>query len=161
MAAIWCQHRYVDECDCGLSRKYIWQQQTLFYIAYHTAVFLDYYLTVPPKDFEAQLPFTILEKEDIPKDALDDVFPNELYTKKQLLEYIKSSKEKCRNLILGITENKNPRFVEGVEVGKMEYSLLEILLYNMRHVQHHTAQLNMLLRKQGLEPPKWVARAMN
>ena len=129
-----------------------------FYMAYHSAVFLDYYLTIPPKDFEAKLPFTIIEKEDIPEDALDDVVPDEQYSKAQLLEYVKSSKEKCRKVIMDIKENENPRFIEDVEIGKMDYSLIGILLYNMRHIQHHAAQMNMMLREHRLEPPKWVSR---
>ena len=36
----------------------------------------------------------------------------------------------------------------------------ELLLYSMRHVQHHTGQLNMILRQRtDLEPPRWVAKA--
>ena len=59
---------------------------------------------------------------------------------------------------MSINEKDNPRFVEDVEIGKMDYSLLEISLINMRHVQHHIAQLNMMLRNEGHEPPKWEAR---
>jgi hypothetical protein len=37
---------------------------------------------------------------------------------------------------------------------------VEALLYNMRHVQHHAAQLNLLLRQvTGEEAPRWVKRA--
>lgn len=133
-------------------------KKRFFYTAYHVAIFLDYYLTVPPKDFEARLPFTIIEKMEIPEEALDDVLPDEHYPKEQLLEYLKSCREKCHSVIMGIEENGNPRFIEDVEVGKMDYSLIEILLYNLRHVQHHTAQLNTILRNEGHEPPKWVAR---
>ena len=131
-----------------------------FYTAYHALVFLDYYLTIPPQNFRSGLSFTFMEKENIPQDALDDVVPNEHYSKQQLLAYLKSCMEKCHVVIMGIQGNKaNPRFVEDLESGAMDYSVVEILLYNMRHVQHHTAQLNMMLRQHGLEPPKWVARA--
>jgi uncharacterized damage-inducible protein DinB len=34
----------------------------------------------------------------------------------------------------------------------------ELLLYNMRHVQHHAAQLNMLLRQAGAPQPDWVSK---
>ncbi|NHF58520.1 DinB family protein [Flavobacteriaceae bacterium TP-CH-4] len=146
----------LDACPSTLYKT----NKRFFYMAYHAIVFLDYYLTVPPTDFEPRLPFTIVEKEDMPKEALDDVLPNEHYPKEQLLEYIKSSKKKCLSLIMSIKENGNPRFMEDVEVGKMDYSLIEILLYNLRHIQHHAAQLNMILRNEGLEPPKWVARVI-
>ena len=34
----------------------------------------------------------------------------------------------------------------------------ELLLYNMRHVQHHAAQLNMLLRQKTDSAPDWVSK---
>jgi uncharacterized damage-inducible protein DinB len=34
----------------------------------------------------------------------------------------------------------------------------ELLLYNMRHVQHHAAQLNMMLRQATDSAPKWVSK---
>jgi uncharacterized damage-inducible protein DinB len=39
------------------------------------------------------------------------------------------------------------------------YSVFEIILYNMRHVQHHTAQLNLLLRQEINDAPRWVSVA--
>ena len=39
------------------------------------------------------------------------------------------------------------------------YSLLEILLYNLRHIQHHAAQLNLLLRQNTNDAPNWVSQA--
>ena len=34
----------------------------------------------------------------------------------------------------------------------------ELLLYNMRHVQHHAAQLNMRLRQATDSAPLWVSK---
>ena len=34
----------------------------------------------------------------------------------------------------------------------------ELLLYNMRHVQHHAAQLNLLLRQTEHKGSRWVKR---
>src|SRR5687767_7015822 len=38
------------------------------------------------------------------------------------------------------------------------HTRVEALLYNMRHVQHHAAQLNLLLRQATNSAPDWVAR---
>jgi hypothetical protein len=130
-----------------------------FYMAYHTLVFLDYYLTIPVKDFPSSLPFTFTDAANIPVDAIDDLIPNRIYTKEELLNYLQSNREKCRKFISTLTEEKlNERFIENFEDG-MNYSALEILLYNMRHVQHHAAQLNMMLRQRINNAPRWVARA--
>jgi len=131
-----------------------------FYMTYHTLVFLDYYLTLPPDSFSSPLPFTIKDSEEIPDEALDDVIPNKFYSKTELLEYLQHGHNKCHALISNLTSEKlRERFVEPPGEGAMDYSLLEILLYNMRHVQHHVGQLNLLLRQQLNIAPRWIARA--
>ena len=139
-----------------------------FYMAYHCSVFLDYYLTIPPKNFSSLLPYTITEPANIPKDAIDDVVPNKIYSKNELLDYLQLSREKCRKVIAGLTEEKlNKPWIDNSENVNLElassssmiYSVLEILLYNMRHVQHHTAQLNLILRQEINSAPDYVSHA--
>ena len=36
---------------------------------------------------------------------------------------------------------------------------LDLYLYKLRHVQHHVAQLNFLLRQTTVDAPRWVAAA--
>ena len=131
-------------------------KKKFFYVAYHTSVFLEYYLTnPPPRNFSAELPFT--ESDVAVEDAVDDVIPNRIYSKKELLNYLQSSREKCRNAIAGLSdENISDRWVE--PSGHRNYSFVELLLYNMRHVQHHAAQLNMMLRQELNDAPRWIAR---
>jgi len=38
-------------------------------------------------------------------------------------------------------------------------SFAELLLYNMRHVQEHAAQLNLFLGQERGSAARWVARA--
>jgi hypothetical protein len=130
-----------------------------FYIAYHSLVFLDYYLTIPPpQNFSSPLPFTETEPEQAPADAVDDVIPDRIYSKKELLDYLEASREKCHNLIAELTERKlQERWIE--VAGNKNYSIFELLLYNMRHVQHHAAQLNLLLRQGINDAPRWVRHA--
>lgn len=126
-----------------------------FYNVYHCIVFLDYYLTVPAKKISSPLPFTITGPDQVPKDAIDDVVPDRIYSRQELLGYLLACREKCHSLIISLTEEKlNDRWVE-VD-GNRNYSVLEILLYNMRHVQHHVAQLNLLLRQGINDAPNWV-----
>jgi hypothetical protein len=130
----------------------------LFYMVYHCLVFLDYYLTIPAKSFSSPLPFLIAETEDIPPDAIDDIIPERMYTKEELLNYLQSCREKCQQVIAGLTAEKlNVRWIE-VD-GPRNYAVLELLLYNMRHVQHHAGQLNLLLRQGTNNAPVWVSRA--
>jgi hypothetical protein len=136
----------------------------LFYNAYHCLVSLDYYLTIPPSGFSAVLPFTFTTPDNIPADGVDDLVPNRIYSKEELLDYVKSCRDKCRNIIAGLTkESTEGRWMEVPDHiasrSTMNYSVLEILLYNMRHVQHHAAQLNLLLRQSINNAPGWVSSA--
>jgi uncharacterized damage-inducible protein DinB len=48
-----------------------------------------------------------------------------------------------------------------ISIWKNEYrsfTIFELLLYNMRHVQHHAAQLNLLLRQGINDAPRWVSQ---
>ncbi len=49
----------------------------------------------------------------------------------------------------------NKRFVNKAK----NYSMLELVIYNLRHVQHHTGQLNMMLRQETGNAPGWVSEA--
>ena len=139
-----------------------------FYNAYHCLVFLDYYLTIPPKNFSSMLPFTLKEPADIPKDAIDDVVPDRIYSKEELLNYLQACRKKCHDVIAGLTEEKlKTRWVDESQTmdlalcssSALHYSVLEILFYNMRHVQHHAAQLNLLLRQTINNAPDYVSQA--
>lgn len=133
-------------------------RKKFFYNAYHCLVFLDYYLTYPvANDFNSPLPFTLAGDGVTVEDAVDDVIPDKIYSKNELLDYLNASREKCYKVISGLTEeNINDRWIE--PSGHMNYSVLELLLYNMRHVQHHAAQLNLMLRQEINNAPKWVGR---
>lgn len=130
------------------------------FIAFHSALFLDYYLTLPPSDFSPMLSFTQKDNKDLPEFSIGDLVPNKMYNKQEILSYLKMSREKCKKLIYSLTdETINQRFKEGDEPGDMDYPILEILLYNMRHTQHHTAQLNLLLRQDLDKHMEWSFRA--
>ena len=129
-----------------------------FYTVYHTLVFLDLYLTNPPNNFSSPLAYTIQEDPNIPRGALDDVVPDRQYSKHELLGYLQTCREKCRKVIIGLTEDLSERWIEddGSEHPR-NYAMFELLMYNMRHVQHHTAQLYMMLRKEIDLAPDWVS----
>lgn len=136
------------------------QNPRFYYIAFHSTIFLDYYLTIPPSNFVPLLAFTQKEDKDRPKESIDDLIPDKVYSKQEVVDYLIKSREKCRQLIDSLTEEKlSERFKEGDEPNDMDYPILEILLYNMRHTQHHTAQLNMLLRQDIEKHVGWSFRA--
>ena len=125
-------------------------EQQFWYSAYHTLFFLDYYLTHEPKDFAPPAPFDLSEFEDR--------MPPRSYSKAELLTYLLFCREKCKQLIGGLSD-KSMQVYWTNQSQTMHYPIVEILLYNLRHVQHHTAQLNLLLRQGTNDAPEWVYEA--
>lgn len=129
----------------------IWDDESQFwYNAYHCIFYLDYYSSEEPQYFSPPEPYTLSEFD--PAGAM----PERVYTKSELLDYLEYGRQKCRNLIGGLTaERAVQRFINEYR----DYSILEVILYNMRHVQHHSAQLNLLLRQKIDDAPRWVSVA--
>jgi hypothetical protein len=124
-------------------------ERKFWYNAYHCLFYLDYYLTLQPQSFSPPAPFGFSEFD--PAGAM----PERTYTKQELLGYLKASREKCHSLIGALTPEL------AANRWKNEYrdfSVFEILLYNLRHVQHHAAQLNLLLRQSIDDVPRWVSQ---
>lgn len=128
--------------------KELWDTDTQFwYNAYHCLFFLDYYLTLKPETFAPPQPFTLSEFED--------TLPDRIYSKEELLDYVQFCRAKCIDCIAGLTrESLENKWIN--ESKSMQYPVIEFLLYNMRHVQHHAAQLNLLLRQGCNDAPEWV-----
>jgi uncharacterized damage-inducible protein DinB len=81
--------------------------------------------------------------------------PERVYSKEELLTYLDYCRTKCHTLIAGLTDET------ANQIWKNEYrsfTIFELLLYNMRHIQHHAAQLNLLLRQGMNDAPRWVSR---
>jgi hypothetical protein len=120
-----------------------------WYVAYHTLFWLDFYLSDSGEGFTPPAPFTL--------DELDPagLLPERPYTKEELQSYLEHGRRKCRAAIEALTDEK-ARQRCGFE--RPDVTGAELFLYNMRHVQHHAAQLNLLLRQAIDAAPHWVAK---
>lgn len=146
-----------------------WQtNRKFYYLAYHTAIFLDYYLTQPVKDFQPTLSYSLADPDNLPPEAVDDVIPERFYSRAEMLFWLSDIREKCKILItLSTTDQFMERWIKDSEIGLHglcppiveNYTVLEILFYNFRHVQHHVGQLNFILRQKINKAPDWVSHA--
>lgn len=128
----------------------LWNTESRFwYMSYHTLFYLDYYSSLMPDEFLPPAPFTLSEFDS------SGALPDRVYSKAELLTYLEFGRKKCLDLIASLTpEIAEHRFINVAR----NYSMLEMLLYNMRHVQHHTAQLNTYLRQGNATVPNWVSQ---
>lgn len=130
----------------------LWNTETQFwYIAYHTLFYMDYYLSEESDGFQPPAPFSLSEFD------ASGAMPERTYTQEELLGYLEHGRQKAHDLITRMDETlAAKRFINPYR----NYSILELLLYNMRHVQHHGGQLHMLLRQgTGTDAPRWVSQA--
>jgi uncharacterized damage-inducible protein DinB len=112
--------------------------------------FLDLYLSEEDESrFHPPAPFGLTELEP------EVVSPERVYRKDELLGYLEHFREKLDTVTAGMTEawiaNPCPFSYRDMSNG-------ELLPYNMRHVQHHAAQLNLLLRQATDSAPRWVSK---
>jgi hypothetical protein len=122
---------------------------SFWYLVYHTLFWLDFYLTGTPDGFAPPAPYTLSEID--PAGA----YPDRAYTKEEMLAYLEHGRSKCRATIGGMTETWA---AEPSGFTRLGLSQFELVLYNLRHVQHHTAQLNLLLRQRTNSAPRWVGK---
>ena len=132
----------------------LWREDTrpvqyqFWYLVYHTLFFIDFDLA------ESKASFALPAGHQMTELDPDGAYPERVYTQAEMLEYLAHDREKCRATIAAMTDELAARHNDL----RPELALSELLLYSMRHVQHHTAQLQWLLRQAGVEPPRWVRK---
>jgi hypothetical protein len=120
-----------------------------WYLVYHTLFWLDFYLSESIEGFAPPAPFTLDEMDPA------GLIPERPFTKDELQNYLEHGRRKCRAKIKELTDEKA---LQRCAVERLDLSDAELLLYNMRHVQHHAAQLNLILRQTIDSAPRWVRK---
>ncbi len=119
-----------------------------WYMVSHTLFWLDFYLSGAPINFAPPAPFGLEEFDPA------GVIPR-VYTKDELQNYLQYCREKLRAVVNDLNEETADRICK---VGTKEFVFAELLLDNLRHVQHHTAQLNLILRQKTDDASRWVSQ---
>jgi hypothetical protein len=125
------------------------RQPEFWQLAYHTLFWLDLYLSDGLEGFAPPAPFTLdeLNAEAGPVERL--------YTRDELRAYLRHGRRKCWEFLDTLTDEKARK---PSPFAWTDFTVAELLLYNLRHVQHGAAQLNLLLRQTRTSAPAWVAR---
>jgi len=120
----------------------VWSAQgqgAFWYLAFHVLFFLDLYLSSEDESrFRPPPPFGLTELEH------EGVMPEPAYGKDELLGYLEHCRKKLDAVMSAMTE---AWIADPCPFSYRAMSNGELLLYNMRHVQHHAAQLNLRLRQ--------------
>lgn len=123
------------------------RQPEFWYVVYHTLFLLDAYLSGELDGFTPPEPYNM--------DELDPsgILPDRVYTRDEMLAYLRHGRDKCRATIEAMTEEEAAR---PAGFPWLELNRGELMLTSLRHVQHHTAQLNLILRQVTDSAPRWV-----
>lgn len=156
----------LEACPDSLWTERIWPEEPpewfprsfaeFWYVGYHTLVWLDLYMSGLPEDqFKPPPPF-LAGEVDSPQTT-----PERPYSKEQLLEYLAALRRRCRDTLLALTAEEAARRVEYPWSEGEPVTYLELLLYNLRHVQGHAAQMSLFLGQHNVpgRDDDWVTRA--
>lgn len=142
----------IRTCPDDLWEKRLWEDEpgqwvaagfaTFWYQGYHTLFWLDLYLTGAEEGFLPPAPFDLVEMQ------AGETLPR-VYTREELLGYLALCRQRCQATIVALTHEEAYRLCK-FPWGEVPFA--ELLLYTMRHVQEHAAQLDMFLGQQARKP---------
>lgn len=142
---LWARQLWNDHPDQWVAAGF----STFWYLGYHTLFWLDLYLTGTEEGFTPPAPFDLVEME------AGESLPR-AYTREELLGYWKHCRGRCKETIGSLSVQQANRLCR-FPWGEMPFA--ELLVYNLRHVQEHTAQLRMFLGQQAGHAAKWLPAA--
>ncbi len=132
---LWEKHLWEDEPDQWVAAGF----SAYWYLCYHTLFWLDLYLTGAEEGFAPPEPFDLVEME------ANEVLPR-TYTRDELLGYLKTCRQKCQGTITALSIEQ-AYWMCRFSWGELPFG--ELLLYTMRHVQEHAAQLHLFLGQEA------------
>ena len=151
-AAFTMVENIIHNCDENLWQDY--KRETIIsQVVYHTIFFIDFYLA---KDSAERESFKGKLGDDLMGERTDGMEWNRIFTKEELLAYMKDLRDKADKRFnnLTITELNSESVFEW-----HGSSVLSSLLYSLRHIMLHVGALHVRLNAVGKEPLKWVSKA--
>ncbi|MCA9929796.1 MAG: DinB family protein [Anaerolineales bacterium] len=135
---LWEKRLWDDEPDQWVASGF----SAYWYLCYHTIFWLDLYLTGAEEGFAPPAPFALVEME------ANEVLPR-TYSREELLGYLQICRGRCQDTILNLSIEQAYRMCR-FPWGEIPFA--ELMLYTMRHVEEHAAQLHLFLGQQASVP---------
>jgi hypothetical protein len=122
-------------------------------VAFHTLFFADFYLGPDEHSFRQQEFHRTHERFFGDYEQLEDREPVSLYDRSSIKEYLEFCRTKASGKIAVETTN-----TLGAPCGfqRRKFSRAELYVYNIRHIQHHAAQLTLRLRLDAKQDFPWI-----
>lgn len=148
-AALTMLRRAIEDCPLALWERPS-ERMGYWFLAYHALFFVDHDLH--PADIPFESPW--FDRHEYHVRFVEPPFEDP-YSQADLLAYLDQCWTRAAEVLETLGRGES---LDSLGTRRLEISPLEVVLYELRHVQHHTAQLNTLLRAEGVEPHAWVRR---
>ncbi|MBI1355706.1 MAG: hypothetical protein GC160_15310 [Acidobacteria bacterium] len=128
-----------------------------WHLAYHALFYTDFYLSDDAEGFRGR-DFHVDKAETLPGDYGEFgvvTTPDQALTKAQLLDYADHCLRKSDQTFGSLTDE---RALERCGFWWYKLNVGEFLLNNLRHTQHHTGQLILLLRRRANVGIGWLGK---
>lgn len=122
-------------------------------VVYHALFFADYYLSSDPESFGKQEFHTDHPELFEGYEQLVDREPVLTYSREQIDGYLAHCRDKAVSVMAAETESS---LSAESAFSCVSFSRVELHLYNIRHIQHHAAQLTLRLRAERGVDIAWV-----
>lgn len=143
-----CVERCPDELWTVRVAKYPFCQVT-----FHALLFADFYLSSDADSFRQQ-PFHLTNAKLFGDyEQLQDREPISLYERSQVEGYLEFCRSKAATTIAAETEES---LNAPAKFNRRNFSRAELHVYNIRHIQHHAAQLILRLRLDSDIDVPWI-----
>ena len=153
-AALTMMRQCVDRADAQAWRAAV-GRSPFWHVAYHALYITDLYLSTGEAAFRPQ-PFH-REDADVlgpPPASEKQVAPHRPYDKDTLAGYADTCRARAKR---AVAEETDDQWAGPSGFDWLPFNRLELHLYNIRHLQHHTGQLTAALRRGGGHGVPWAA----
>lgn len=122
-------------------------------VLFHTLIFTDLYLRGDEDSFRLQ-PFHLANEALFGDyEQLQDVEPQTVYTREEIALYLNFCRQKVTDVLASAGEAE---LVAPAGFARRNFTRAELHVYNIRHIQHHAAQLILRLRLDSNVDIDWV-----
>ena len=140
--ALWEEQLWTDLPDQWVAPGF----SAFWYLGYHTIFWIDLYLTGAEEGFRPPEPFDLVEMMD------GETLPR-VYSRTELLGYLELVRRRAERAITTLTPEAARRACS-FAWGTLPYG--ELMLYTLRHVQEHAAQMQLFLGQRTGRGGEWV-----
>jgi len=120
---------------------------------FHTLFFTDVYLCSSPEALRSQ-PFHLAHSDFFGEyEQMGDREPTSLYGRAMIRKYLDFCRTKASDTLVNESEDD---LTAPVRFPRKNFSRAELHLYNIRHIQHHAAQLILKLRLDSAIDIPWI-----